>query len=529
MGRGVKLLLAFVLASAWAGYIHRRELAAADRSVVYADIGYYYVLYGYASPSLLQRDLLMETLRERSALKMAGVGPIPRILLPVETALARRFDVRTILLWKSILLQVVISMTLFLIGLRLSPRLDPFVLLGVSLLYLSTTDVFFGGLHRELGFLMVCLAFYAVLRRALPLLFVAVLGTYAFYAASLPFMLALTALAVFPRLRGRGKTLWAGGCLAAGVGLMAWTFLSGGAPVLAAVREAFTWKESFNAAGRGFFELYVINSNEHAAAYVYFTLLLGLISLPLLLMLVRRGALFPPSERVFAAAMLVSFGAALFVSKGFAGRQLLHSLPLLLAVFAARGVAALPASRPWKPQWVLLVGMLSMFLVVEDRAIDLHVLPRRAVRAVASLDLDALVAAHPDTGRLLSVSTRRATYGNNEHVSILCTFRIARQCRMARARHRELLRIYHTDRADAVVEFVRRSGVSHLLVEQRYFDRGCGRTPGRPAGRGHRGQDRDPHCGPGRALLTMARQKGRELDPGVYLLDRAAVLAGGRR
>lgn len=454
------LPLAVLLCSAWALFLHRDELR--DRNVFYGDSSYYYVLYGYADASLLKKDFLMSYLRELEGKEKVSL--VPRPLLPLERRMVRFAGPREILLWKAILGQMLICiLTVFLLRLRYGAAAA--WALPLFVLYFSTTDVFFGGLHREFGAAALLLLYFGMLRNSRALLAASLVAFAMFYWVSLP--LALAVLAAW-RWREKifagpaGVAVYAAGTAAislSGIYLLQWLFPD----YMAGALQALSWKDQGAGGFLGFVQAYLLNSFEHVGPYTWITCCLAACA--------AAGwwggqRILGEEEKPLALAAGVIFISVALYSPSLASRQIVHVFPLLVLLAF---VNLLYALRIRQLCWAAVAALLCAFLVAGGGEAGLHrVNPETNAAIEAATAEGDLVFAHPYE-EALGLYTRRAVYAWVMTDSLVCANGPRAKCEEAAQRLDSALRVYYTGSREELADFIRSSGVDHFLVHERYY------------------------------------------------------------
>ena len=147
-------LLASFLFALWT---HRDELS--DKSAIRDDAGMYYLLGAQVDPGSMKNDLLVRAFGDGPLSGAGGVRILSGFLLPVEKAAAKALGLREMLLSKAILLQTVAGVVVMALGRSLGFGGWAWGFLALFMAYFSSTNVFFGGLHRAYAPLL-CMALY---------------------------------------------------------------------------------------------------------------------------------------------------------------------------------------------------------------------------------------------------------------------------------------------------------------------------------------------------------------------------------
>lgn len=519
-----RLLLPLLVSFLFALWTHRDELS--DKYSVYDDAGMYYLLRAQVEPGSMEKDLVVRAFGSGALSGIGGVRLLSGFLLPVEKAAAKALGLREMLLSKAILLQTVTGVAAVALGRSLGFGGWAWGFLALFMAYFSSMNVFFGGLHREYAPLL-CLALYYCAEKGLLAGALAVsAGFYAFYGASFPFSCCVGMLMLAAGADAKSRRY--GWLLLAVFAAVPFILRSFKPEIIDGIGVAFAWKGSLNV--DGFFppEIYLFNANDHGVLYRWLTWGLAAASGAALILYRAAGRSIPRGDRIFFGAMALSFAWAWALDPGFSSRQVVYSLPLLLALFPFRYLAA---AAPGRMRTVALRGMtalplLAFFPAESGLGNVAHVSPV-TMRAVAALPRESLVFTHPETARQLGFFTGRSPYSNERWETALCGLIQSPLCEEARDRFRENFEIYYSVSPGAVAGFAAASGVTHFLAEEEFY------LPDYLECRiGHRyrfcGRSAQARAAGGSALLDLAREQGVKLGPGAWLLEAGRLKGPGR-
>ncbi|MCM2267014.1 MAG: hypothetical protein NDI60_04485 [Elusimicrobiales bacterium] len=518
MSKVLHLLLACAAFAAWALFLHRHELSARD--AVYDDNGYYYVLHGAADPAALEGDLLMAAYRRGDGgAGFAWKWPMNPVLARAEAALLDKLPLRKVLVWKSVIFQVLAGIPVFLLGLAYFGAGGGYFFAAVFYAYFSSMDVFFGGLPRGAHVCLVGLAFYFLKARSLPGLLAYAALTYFLYVSALPLALALLGIFLFLHTAGRARAAVFAGAAVAVAGLFSYVFFFH-PETREMLRAAFAWKSTFNVgAGPAALRL-LLGFNDHGGLYMIFTALL----------LLGTGLLYygensfewPREARIFGAAMTAAFLGAALVDVNLASRQLLHALPLLLAVLFCFNFYRRPSLRG-KPAAALAAAALLLFVLAEKRFLTLDAEPKEHLYRLAALPADSLVFSHPHTARLIGLYAARSVYSHDQWEDLLCGFGYKEGCAEAARRFRSSIAAYYAADISGLRELAAAGKVTHILADIRlydeeYLDRRVGNLRAAAA-------SKQALAAAGRpaALKLLAQRAGERISEHYYLLEAGAL------
>ena len=188
----------------------------------------------------------------------------------------------------------------------------------------------------------------------------------------------------------------------------------------------------------------------------------------------RDGASLPSLIPSLAAAGLLLYAVASLVMMHLflPARYLEHAFRavfLLIAALAlAQGLRWIPWQAARRAALLVVVGWIGTHLF-DHRYSQLY--DRSEIRSVAehlsSIPKDALVAAHPRVADDLPTFARRSVFVNYE---LAHPFLRATYWETLEARTRALLDAYYAERPEDVWAFLRRHGITHLVVDRRHFE-----------------------------------------------------------
>lgn len=521
------LLLSLLVSFLFALWTHRVELS--DKYAVYNDAGIYYLLRAQADPGSMKNDLLASALGGGPLSSASGVRLLSGFMLPVEKAAMKLMGLREMLLLKSILLQTLTCAAAFALARALGFGGWAWGFLPLFMAYFSSTNVFFGGLHRAYAPLL-CLALYYYAEKGLIAGALAVsAGVYAFYGASFPlFCCVVMLLLVGSADAKRRRYGWILLTVFAAVPFVL-RFLR--PDIVNGLGVAFAWKGSMNTHGFLWPEIYLFNANDHREVYRWLTWALAAASAAALFFYRAAGRSIPRGDRIFLGAIAVSFIWAWLIDPGFSSRQTVYSLPLLLALFPFRYViAAVPGKMRTAALWGMAALPLLALVSFENHSRTIARVSPAIMRTLSALPEDSVVFSHPEAAPLLGFFTGRATYSNERWETALCGLTQNPLCEEARERQRKTFEIYYSTSPAAVAAFAASSGVTHFLVEEEFYspDYFGFRLSGRYRFIERSARSRRPGDP---ALLELVRKKGAELEPGVWLMEtvRLKALKGPKR
>ena len=518
-GRGVVIAAALFISVGWSLFIHREELA--DRHVVDDDVGgYYYVYYGLADETALPKDLLMQAVRDTGFGRLGGVWIAPRLVMPIEVRLAARFGLRQTLLWKSVALGALVALVAFLAAAAVHGPGPALGLLAVLLPVLSSTDALYGGMPRTFGLLITCLCWLSLVRGSAWGLAACVALSYALYAAMSPLALAFFAVLLLSRLDA-GRRVAAALACAALCGAGVWALVHFLPDKIEGIRTIFSFKNALRTGELTLPETLFLNSNEHSPMYRVFSLLMLACALAAGWLLRNRRDLLLAWESQYLLAMAAAFLACLPIDVNFASRQLIHALPLFLCVYPWRAAFSLRRRGDF---FRLAAAVLVMFFALWPKISNLHRVDAGKVAAVASLPKDSLIFAHPERSSEISFFSGLAVYSQRDWQHLLCGFRYGDYCDKASQRAAESLGVFYGSSADRVRRFAASSGVTHFVVEERYYADKYFRSNDGNSEFAKASKMESARAGPGEAaLLSLAKKLGRRVSPGVWILASSAL------
>jgi len=188
----------------------------------------------------------------------------------------------------------------------------------------------------------------------------------------------------------------------------------------------------------------------------------------------RGGAPLPFAIASFAIAGLVLYAvaSAVMMHLFLPVRYLEHAFRAVFLVIAAVGIAGAIRWIPSRPgeRVALVVACAWLFFHVFDHRYT-HLYDHSEIRPVArflsTLPKDVLVAAHPRVADDIPTFAGRAVFVSYElaHPFLRATYWATVEARLD-----ALLDAYYAERPEAVAEFVRRNGVTHLVVDRRHFE-----------------------------------------------------------
>lgn len=521
--KAMQLLLSLLLSFLFALWTHRVEIG--DRYAMYDDAAIYYVLRAQTEPGSLGKDLLANSLGGGAVSGAGGMRVLSGPLLPVERAAARAYGLREMLLAKAILLQTAAGTMALALGLSLGFGGWAWGFWALFMAYFSSTDVFFGGLHRGYGPLLALALYYFAEKGSLAGALAVTAGFYAFYGASFPFSSCVVILMLVADAEAKYRRCgWALLLLFAAAPFAALLFKP---EFVAGINSAFSWKADFNTAGFLSPEIYFFNMNEHSPVYRWLTWALFAAAGAAFFQSRSAWRKFPAGDRLFAGAIALSFAWAYFLDPGLSSRQVVHSLPLFLALFPFRRLISMaPGQLRTAALWGMAALPLSASLFGETPSDHITQVSPVVMQALAALPTDSLLLVHPETAMLAGFFAGRSTYANDKWEGLLCGFSRGPLCGEVRERNRKVFEIYYAASPAGTAGFAAASGVTHFVVEERFY------LPEYLGGLGHfrrlSGRSALAFAGGGVALLDLAREKGVMLEPGAWLLETGR-LKGGKK
>ncbi|MBP7795744.1 MAG: hypothetical protein KA059_03080 [Elusimicrobiales bacterium] len=466
----IQFIIVFIFSFLISFYNHREEITA--NNTIYGDTGFYYLIDGINNPFKIQNDPILKSFGKDIGVKKYLIfNPLSLISLQIFNKLTSNTS-------KSLILfSFIIQIIAFFVFVKLSKIIFKNfnfwenLLVAVFLsMFFSTSDVFFGVLHREAGFVFSLLTYmFFITERTCPFLissfFYAVL-----YSVSLPFILTLN-LFYFTFIKNKIKKTLSISVLAISA-ILSYIILRSSYfyDKLISVRNGFEWKKYSN--GFNFLSRYFLNLNEYSELYIYFIYFLLLILLLCIIISINKKAikkLINKNEAVLASAIVVSFLiSGIVISFPVASREGIFLIPLLISLLALKGISNISKKPVYS---LILINILFAipFTFLREKATGFHSVDKEIVNYILSnTDKNSIMFTHP-ANDILHLLTSRLPYYYFEMETFGCAIN-KDVCSKIMERFETSVDIYYTDSIDKIIKFVKNNNIGIIVVETKYYD-----------------------------------------------------------
>jgi len=466
----IQFIIVFIFSLLISFYNHREEISS--NNTIYGDTAFYYLLDGINNPFKVQNDPILKSLANNIEFKKYLIfNPLSLILLETFNKLTGNIS-RTLIIF-SFIIQIIAFFVFIKLSKIIFKNFDFWENLLVAIflsLFFSTSDVFFGVLHREAGFVLSVLTYIFFVSKRTYLFLVSSFFYALFYSVSLPFILTLN-LFYFTFVKNKINKMISIAVLAVSA-ILSYILLrtSYFYDKLIAIRNGFEWKKysiDFN-----FISRYFLNLNEYSELYIYFIYFLLLILLPCLIISINKKnikKLINKNEAVLVSAIVISFLiSGIVISFPIASRQGIFLIPLVIALLVLKGISNI-SKKPVYSLITINILFLIPFTFLREKAVGFHSVDKEIVNYIMSdTDKNSIVFTHP-ANDILHLLTSRLPYYYFEMETFGCAIN-KDICSEIMERFETSVDIYYTDSIDKVLKFLKDNHIDIVVVETKYYN-----------------------------------------------------------
>lgn len=443
-------------------YLHRLEVF--EKSYIYSDNFYHYVIYHWVNEELLKKDLLVT--RIKSTFISFVFNPV--MLLIYKLFLNFLETPKIISTTIGILVQLFFSFSLFKFLKKLFPEEKEILIFKFSLLgicFFSLTDVFFGDLRRNIAFLFFSMGFFNLYLNKRKLSFFYFLLYLFFYSVS--FHLVVSIIIFFFLFDSHFLQRYKSEIL---ILFLIFNFLLFyiPTPIKEKILLSFKWKDFCNNANLGFIETYIFNFNEYFEVYrflFYFTV--GTTGAFILGFKMKFNEMDLKTLKLMLFSLLSFILVSIIFSPSLASRQVIFAIPMTLLFLFLNKLYVL-AKRFTLLVDFFLVFFMFFFIINETSfhytKIDLELMEKIKEKT----NSDDLLLVHPEDF-FVPYFTKRNTYVIKDLESLASVggkYLVEEVIR----RYEIATDIFYTSDLKVIRELIEREKINYILVSEKYYD-----------------------------------------------------------